>query len=336
MRIRNNISLKPFNSFGLDITAETLIDIERVDDLEYLDFDTKMHVLGGGSNILMKNQKLSTVLHLDMKGIEIIRESESYALVRAFAGESWHELVMWAIQYDLGGIENLSLIPGKCGAAPMQNIGAYGVELSDVLHSVYVFDKENKVQLVFHASECGLSYRNSHFKNKWKNRYIITSIVLQLSKPGYHKIETSYGAIRSELESAGISSPGIRDVSDAVIRIRSSKLPDPKVIGNAGSFFKNPVVDLEVFETLKSRFPDIVGYPQDDKMKLAAGWLIDRAGWKGHQEHSGAGTHKNQALVIVNHGTASGEDIYKFSEMLRESVQEKFGVVLEREVNIWS
>jgi UDP-N-acetylmuramate dehydrogenase len=255
-------------------------------------------------------------------------------LVKFSAGENWHDAVMWAVENNYGGIENLSLIPGKCGAAPMQNIGAYGIEIKDVLLAVYAFDTEKKQEFIFHNHECGFGYRTSNFKTIWKDKFIITEIVLKLTKPGYHIIDKSYGAIQSELDARGIGSPSIKDLSDVVIHIRQSKLPDPQELGNAGSFFKNPVISTSKFEALKSSFPEMPHYPAQDKIKLPAGWLIDQCGWKGITEGQ-VGTYKHQALVLVNHGQASGEDVLNFSKKINASVEEKFGVELEMEVNVW-
>ena len=333
MLIQNNVSTKQYNSFQVDEIFPTLITIKELDDLYHLT-ENQFRILGGGSNILITGSSNLPVLKIDIKGIEKIEETEEYALVRFGAGENWHEVVLWALNQDFGGIENLSLIPGNCGAAPMQNIGAYGVEIKDVLHSVFAFDLASKKELIFHQSECGFGYRTSHFKTKWKDKFIITSIVLRLTKSPNHIINTSYGAIENELERNGINSPGIKDVSNAVINIRNSKLPDPKLLGNAGSFFKNPVVSQNKLIELKSKYPDIPNYPFGDQKKLAAAWLIDQCGWKGKSVGK-VGNYKNQALVLVNLGGAKGDEILSHSKNVQESVQNKFGIRLEPEVNIW-
>lgn len=336
MIIRNNVPAKPLNTFGLDHNISTLVTIEHSEDLQYLNGVKDFRILGGGSNILMTEDVAIPVVQMANKGIEIIKEGESYVLVKFEAGEVWHDAVIWSLENNFGGIENLSLIPGRCGAAPMQNIGAYGVEIKDVLHSVYAYDIALGVLKCFHNSECGFAYRTSHFKTDWKNRYIITSIVLKLSKEGHHEINTEYGAIRSELNNAGVNHATIHDVSDAVIAIRKSKLPDPAFIGNAGSFFKNPVIDNNQYKTLIQRYPDIVAYELEGGYKLAAGWLIDQCGWKGFRSDHGTGTHKNQALVLVNYGNAEGHKIFELAREIMESVYDRYGVVLEPEVNIWN
>lgn len=335
MRIQNQVSSKKYNSFQIDVNLDCLIEIEDYADLDALDLDSGFKILGGGSNVLMVSDLKKPLVHICIKGKEILKEEDDYVLVKLAAGENWHEAVLWAIEQGYGGIENLSLIPGKCGAAPMQNIGAYGVEIKDVLHSVYVYDIENAYHKIFHASECGFGYRSSNFKTIWKDKFIITAIVLRLSKDGHHVINTSYGAIKNSLEQNNISEPGIGDVSKAVIEIRQSKLPDPKVIGNAGSFFKNPIVAKELYDKIAVDYPGMPAYPAGDKIKLAAGWLIEQCGWKGLKEDSGAGSYKDQALVLVNHGTAKGEDILAIAKKIQHSVSERFGVDLEPEVNIW-
>jgi len=337
MRIINDLSSKDYNSFGIDVPIPCLIEIQDKADYNYLDIKGPFRILGGGSNILISGSLEEKIIYVNNKGIEILIDHEDHCLVEFAAGELWHDAVMWALDKGLGGIENLSLIPGKCGAAPMQNIGAYGVEIKDVLHSVKSFDLQNKLELTFHNSECGFGYRSSHFKTKWRDSYIITSIILKLSKNGYHTINTEYGAIQAQLEAMNCSdNPSIRDVSEAVIAIRSSKLPDPREIGNAGSFFKNPVIPQSQFETLKDRYPDIVSYPADGGIKLAAGWLIDQCGLKGYTENSGAAVHDRQALVLVRQGNAKGDDILLLAQKVKNSVFEKFGIKLEEEVNIWA
>lgn len=335
MIIRNNVSVKHLNSFGIDQVVERLIEIQDESDLHYLDLNEDYLVLGGGSNILLTKKVNRPLVLMRNLGREILIEKEDSVLVKIGAGEIWHEVVMWAVNERFGGIENLALIPGRSGAAPMQNIGAYGVEIKDVLHTVYAFDKASGTRVAFHNSECDFAYRMSNFKTIWKDRYVITQIVLSLTKPGYHKINTSYGAIKSELEKKGIDTPNIKHVADTVVDIRKAKLPDPQVIGNAGSFFKNPIIDAEQYNELSTRYPDIVAYPSGQQYKLAAGWLIDQCGWRGYASDKQTGTYKNQALVIVNYGKAKGQDILTFSQEVQKSVKEKFGVSLEPEVNIW-
>lgn len=335
MIIQNNVSSQNYNSFGINANIETLVTIQKKSDLLNLDFENyKYKYLGGGSNVLITDDVSDYVLKLDVKGKEVIQEGEEYVLVKVSSGENWHETVLWCVENGYGGIENLSLIPGLCGAAPIQNIGAYGVEIKDVLHSVLAFDTDLKVERSFHAQECGLAYRSSHFKYKWKGKYIITDIILKLTKPGFHKINKKYGAIGKTLEENEIDNPTINDVSNAVIKIRSNKLPDPKVIGNAGSFFKNPVVGLTEFQTLLSEFPQMPHYEVGIDYKIPAAWMIEQCGWKG-KRIGDTGTYKNQALVIVNHGSASGSDIANLSKDIQNSVLEKFGINLEPEVNFW-
>lgn len=336
MIISNNVSAKDLNSFSVDVNVKTLIEIESLDDLDRLELTEPFKVLGGGSNILLTSDLNQPLLVIKLTGITVVKNANEYTLVKVGAGENWHSFVEWTLRHDLGGIENLSLIPGKCGAAPMQNIGAYGVEIKDVLHAVYAYDIQQKRHVVLHHSECGFAYRSSYFKNKWKDRYIITAIVLRLSNSGHHKIHTHYGAIQSKLNENKIDKPSIQDVSRAVIAIRRDKLPDPKLLPNAGSFFKNPVVSSHKMEELKESFPDIVHYPHEGMFKLAAAWLIDQAGWRGYRNEKAVGTHKNQALVIVNEGHAHGSDIYALAKEIMTSVASKFGIQLEPEVNIWN
>jgi UDP-N-acetylmuramate dehydrogenase len=290
-------------------------------------------VLGGGSNILFTHDRNGWVLKNEIPGIEKINEDENHVYVAVGAGENWHKLVLHSIENDWAGLENLSLIPGNTGASPMQNIGAYGVELKDVFFELEAWHLNDKTLVKFSAADCAFGYRESVFKNKHRNQFVITKVVFRLNKTPQFNI--SYGAIKEELEKAGVTTLTIRAVSDAVVRIRKSKLPDPAVIGNAGSFFKNPEVPAEQFEQLKTAFPSIVGYPATvGNVKLAAGWLIEQAGWKGFREGD-AGCHAKQALVLVNYGAAKGSEILSLSEKIKDSVAEKFGVVLHTEVNVF-
>ena len=338
MRIQNNVSSKPYNTFGLDTSFNTLITVGEVSDLFYLKEilkSSKTRILGGGSNILLLKPNTDPVILIDIKGIEILKEEDAYALVKFGAGEIWHDAVLWAIENNLGGIENLSLIPGKCGAAPMQNIGAYGVEIKDVLHSVTAYDTESNSELVFHNEECGFGYRTSNFKTIWKGRMVITSIILKLTKDGYHVLNDSYGAVTNHLKENRITQPSIVDLGEVISDIRRQKLPDPKVLGNSGSFFKNPIVSKEKANQLLVSYAKMPTYPVDaDMVKLSAGWIIDQCGLKG-QRVGDAGTYKNQALVLVNHGNATGKEIHEFSKQVQSNVKEKFGIELEPEVNIW-
>lgn len=334
---QENISLKPFNTFGIDAKASKFAAFSSVDQLinllkqEEIE-NNQLLVLGGGSNILLTKDYEGIVLKNDLKGIQIVGENETEYLVKASGGEVWNDFVKYAIKNDMGGIENLSLIPGSVGAAPMQNIGAYGVEIKDVFYELEALNLTSLKLEKFDREACQFGYRESVFKRALKNQYIITSMTLKLSKQ--HQLNTSYGAIEAELTNRGIKTPTIKDVSEAVIAIRESKLPDPKKIGNSGSFFKNPVISKRQFDDLQVKFPTVAHYPIDENsVKIAAGWLIDQAGWKG-KTLGNYGVHKNQALVLVNYGGAKGEEIYQLSESILVSIEAKFGIVLEREVNI--
>jgi UDP-N-acetylmuramate dehydrogenase len=335
MQIQENISLRPYNTFGIDVSARYFAAFSSVEELaELTSSDSSLNtlILGGGSNILFTNDFNGLVLKNEMKGIEELHEDADYVYVKAGAGENWHAFVQYCIGRNWAGLENLSLIPGNTGAAPIQNIGAYGVELDDVFWNLEAFHlKENKV-FHFTRSDCEFGYRESVFKKKFSNQFSITSVTFQLKKkPVFH---TSYGAMEEELQRMGVQELSIRAISQAVINIRSSKLPDPKIIPNAGSFFKNPLVTEQEFSVLKSGFPAMPSYPQPDgKVKLAAGWLIEQCGWKGFRKGD-AGCHEKQSLVLVNFGGANGMDIYHLSEEILQSVRSRFGVRLEREVNI--
>lgn len=289
-------------------------------------------ILGGGSNILFTRNYDGLVLKNEIKGLEIVREENNHVYVKAGAGENWHGFVMYCITNGLAGLENLSLIPGNAGAGPMQNIGAYGVEIKDVFHELEAFHLKDKAVVTFKKEDCAFGYRDSVFKGKYKDQFAITSITCRLSRTPV--FNTSYGAIEAELEKMKIQELSIKAVSQAVINIRKSKLPDPAIIGNAGSFFKNPEITASNFERLKNEFPGIIGYPlPDGRVKLAAGWLIEQCGWKGYRAGD-AGCHERQALVLVNYGQATGAEIYDLSLRIVESVHSRFGLFLEREVNI--
>ena len=339
--IKENISLKGYNTFGIDVTAQYFSTFNSVEQLTGLLESKKLithnpslitFILGGGSNILFIKNVEGLVLKNEIKGIEKIGEDENYVYVKAGAGENWHQLVLFCIDNNLAGIENLSLIPGNVGASPMQNIGAYGVELKDVFFTLEAFHLTEKKMVQFTLQDCEFGYRESVFKRKFKDQFIITSVTYRLFKTP--QFNTSYGAIEQELQSMGIQTLSIKAISQAVINIRSSKLPDPSIIGNAGSFFKNPEIDVEQFKELKIPFPGIVGFMLDSgRVKLAAGWLIEQCGWKGYRKGD-AGCHAKQALVLVNYGNATGSEILNLSEEIIESVQKKFSVLLEMEVNI--
>ena len=335
MNIQENISLKPFNTFGIDQKARFFVKVSSVEELkESILFARKIKlevfILGGGSNILLTQDLESLVIKLEIKGIELLKEDSEQVWVKSGAGEIWHDFVMFAIDKNWAGIENLSLIPGTVGASPMQNIGAYGVEIKDVFESLEALNRETLEIETFNAEQCQFGYRESVFKHELKGKYIICSVTFRLNKKA--EFNTSYGAIQETLLKNGNQKLSIRAISDAVIEIRQSKLPDPKVIGNAGSFFKNPTVSFEKFEKLKENYPTIPGYPQAEGVKLAAGWLIEQAGWKGYT-HGQIGVHSKQALVLVNHGNGKGEELKKLSVEIQQSILEKFGVELHPEVN---
>ena len=329
-----NISLKPYNSFGIEVRAKSFIKICGVNELEHvLDGNgDEALVLGGGSNILFVKNHDGLIIKNEISGIEKIEEDESSIFIKAGAGVVWHQFVLYCIKNNYGGVENLALIPGCVGASPIQNIGAYGAEISEVVHTVEAFHKYDKVKVRFSNKDCAFGYRDSVFKNKYKNQLIITSVTYRLFKKPVFNI--SYGAIEKELASMGVQELNINAIAHAVINIRSSKLPNPEQIGNAGSFFKNPEIETEKFNALKNVFPQIVGYAlPGNKTKLAAGWLIEQCCWKGFRRGD-AGCHINQALVLVNYGNAKGEEILQLSNEIIASVQQKFAVTLEREVNI--
>ena len=334
MLTQKNISLLPYNSFHLDVNAAEFVSIETVNQLqELLSQQTPALILGGGSNLLLTRNVDGLVVKIDIRGIDEVKEDNTHIYVRAGAGENWHEFVMYTMKRNWGGLENLSLIPGNVGAAPIQNIGAYGVELKDCFYELEAYDRTEKKVFAFGVNDCRFGYRNSIFKSAEKGRYIILNVTFILRKTPI--LHTSYGAIRDELKKMGIQSPAIQDVSKAVITIRRSKLPDPAEIGNAGSFFKNPVVDQAKFQSLSSKYTDMPAYPHEDQsVKLAAGWLIEQCGWKGYRKGD-AGVHKDQALVLVNYGKATGREILELSLKIQSSVLKKFGVQLEEEVNIY-
>lgn len=333
MIITENVSLKKYNTFGIDVKARWLSGFDSQASLEEVlaARPGRMLILGGGSNVLFTRDVDGLVLRNEIKGVGVVREDDQYIYVRAGAGENWHGFVQYALQRNWAGIENLSLIPGSVGAAPMQNIGAYGVEIKDVFHELSAYHLEEKKVYTFSLNDCEFGYRESAFKQKYKDQFVILDVTFRFSKaPHFH---TEYGDIRMELEKMGVRELTIQAVSEAVINIRRSKLPDPAQIGNAGSFFKNPTVSQAHLDMLKASYPDIVGYARPVGIKLAAGWLIEQCGWKGYRRGD-AGCHARQALVLVNYGHATGREIYDLSEEILQSVKAKFGVELEREVNI--
>jgi UDP-N-acetylmuramate dehydrogenase len=336
--IQQNVSLQPFNTFGLAAQAAYFATFDSIEQLQHLLQSpiAKQHqvaVLGGGSNILLTQAKQELVLKNQIKGIALVAEDENYYYVESGGGVAWHEFVMWCVEHNYQGVENLSLIPGTVGAAPMQNIGAYGVEIKDVFENLLAIAIEDGSQQIFKHADCQFGYRESVFKHQYKNKFVIASVTFKLNKIA--NINTSYGAIEQVLSSKNITSPSIKDVSNAVIEIRQSKLPDPKVIGNAGSFFKNPEIAKEQFTQLKKVNETMPAYVvNEQRMKVPAGWLIEQCGWKGFREKN-YGVHALQALVLVNFGGADGNDLYRLSTQIIESVKNKFDIVLEREVNIW-
>jgi UDP-N-acetylmuramate dehydrogenase len=336
MTVRENVSLTELNTFRVSANARWFAEINREQDIEELFADPRWSdcrqlILGGGSNILFRNDFNGLIIHMNIPGIEAEARNEDI-FVTAGAGVVWNDLVNYCVDHGYAGIENLSLIPGSAGAAPVQNIGAYGVELQDVFHSCRAFEIATRTFRSFNKEECRFSYRDSIFKSEYRGHYIICSITLKLSR--VFNPDLSYGAIRQELESRNIKDPGIKDISAVVSHIRISKLPDPATIGNAGSFFKNPIIPVDKFVQLQSDFPDIVHFPAGEGLvKLAAGWLIEQCGWKG-KVIGRTGTWKNQALVVVNNGQATGNEIFMFSCQIIQSVKARFDVTLEREVNI--
>lgn len=333
--MQENISLLPFNSFKIEATARYFLPFKNVEELASV--PSQFHrmqtlVLGGGSNILFTKDFDGLVLKNNICGMEKIREDREFVYLKAGAGENWHQLVLKAVENNWGGLENLSLIPGSVGASPIQNIGAYGVELQEVFHELTAFHLHERSNTTFSGKDCAFGYRDSVFKGKYKDEFLITTVTFKLRKDPVFSI--SYGAIRQELERMEVSALSVKAVSDAVINIRQSKLPDPAIIGNAGSFFKNPVVTGEKFKALQEQFPSIVGYPQQvDEFKLAAGWLIEQCGWKGVREGD-AGCHPQQALVLVNYDKATGKELMSLAKKIITSVHHKFAVDLETEVNI--
>ncbi|MGM0477672.1 MAG: UDP-N-acetylmuramate dehydrogenase [Bacteroidota bacterium] len=333
--IKANVDIAPYTTFGISARVKSLGIFSSTEELckvlkQYS--GEELTILGGGSNVLFTQNYNGLVLVNRIKGVKVVYEDDDAVEVQVGAGENWHEFVLHSIENGWGGIENLSLIPGSVGASPMQNIGAYGVEIKDVFKELTAFNIATREEETFDHPACEFGYRESVFKRALKGKYIITSVTYRLSKQ--HEPNTSYGAIEAELERKGVDHPTIKDVSDAVISIRQTKLPDPKKIGNAGSFFKNPVVSINVLEKIKDNYPKVPFYPVDDnRVKVPAGWLIDTAGWKG-KRFGDYGVHTNQALVLVNYDNAEGQEIYDLSQRILEDVKERFDIELEREVNI--
>ena len=337
MNIIANYPLLKLNTFGVDVKAKYFVSINTVNELIELTKtkvfkELQLLILGGGSNILFTKDFDGLVILNSIKGKEIIDQTQESIFLKIGAGENWHELVMYTVDNGWGGIENLSLIPGNTGTAPMQNIGAYGVEIKETFVELEALEISSGKIVKFNNSDCEFGYRESVFKNKMKNQYIILNITLELKKNPVLNI--NYGDVKAILESQNINNPSIKDVSDAIISIRQSKLPDPKIIGNSGSFFKNPIVSLNQLELIKKKYPNVVNYKiNENEFKIAAGWMIERAGWKG-KKFNNYGVHEKQALVLVNYGLANGMEIFNLSEEIILDIKDKFGIKLEREVNI--
>lgn len=333
MTIQQHYPLRTLNTFGIDVTAEHFADVYSLPELrETLHLPGEKLFLGGGSNILFTANYTGTVVKIGLRGIEIEREDEQYVYIRVAAGEEWHSFVRYCVERNFGGVENLSLIPGTVGAAPIQNIGAYGTELKDVVISVEGLYTSTGEQFVLTNEECRFGYRTSIFKQELRHRVVLTSVLLRLHKQPH--LNLSYPALAQAVAHLTSDHLTVREVSDAICRVRLSKLPDPANLGNAGSFFKNPEVPQKLFERLKTEYPQLPSYPtRSGFVKLPAGWLIEQCGWKGRRIGQ-AGTYSLQALVIVNYGGASGNDILAVAHAIQQDVQERFGVTIEPEVNI--
>ena len=334
--MHNQFSLKNYNTFGIEAKAKQFVAVHTIEDLRLVleqNRTEKKFVLGGGSNMLLTQDIDALVIHIDLKGKKIIKENDDFVWVECQAGENWHEFVLWTLQQNFGGLENMSLIPGNVGTTPVQNIGAYGTEIKDTMVSCTAMKIDSQDMKTFSNADCHFGYRESIFKQEAKDQYIITSVVFQLTKHN-HKINTAYGDIQAELSKKGIDNPTIQDVSNAVIAIRQSKLPDPKELGNSGSFFKNPILLKSDFEKIHAKFPDMKYFEiSETEVKVPAGWLIEQAGFKG-KRFGDAGIHKNQALVLVNYGNATGQEILNVSKNIQETIFNTFGIRIEAEVNV--
>ncbi|MEO0059188.1 MAG: hypothetical protein RLZZ312_835 [Bacteroidota bacterium] len=336
MQIQPNIQLKPYNTFGIEAVAKKFVFIKSIDDLKIILAENQNQpklILGGGSNMLLTKNIDALVIHIDLKGKTVASQSENHVEVTCMAGENWHEFVLWTISQNYGGLENMSLIPGNVGTTPIQNIGAYGTEIKDSMVSCQAINIKTLETTTFSNLDCKFGYRQSVFKNEVKDQYIILSVTFKLTTKT-HKITYSYGDIQSEFAKNNISNPTIKDVSNAVIAIRKGKLPDPAELGNSGSFFKNPIISKKLFDTVQAKFPGIKNYPiSETQVKVPAGWLIEQCGFKGRR-FGDAGVHKNQALVLVNYGNATGQEILDLSKKIQQTVFDKFGIHIEAEVNI--
>ncbi|MGQ2984960.1 UDP-N-acetylmuramate dehydrogenase [Flavobacterium sp.] len=336
MDIISHYPLKNHNTFGISAFAKEFVQVHTVAELaETLreNYGKKLFILGGGSNMLLTKDIDALVIHVDLKGREVINEADGYAHVKAMAGENWHEFVLYCIENDLGGLENLSLIPGNVGTTPIQNIGAYGTEIKDTFVSCEAMEIATQQLRTFTKEECEFAYRESIFKGVLKDRYVIVSVTFRLTTI-HHKINISYGDIAAELTKNGVAVPTIKDVSNAVTAIRQSKLPNPKELGNSGSFFKNPIITAEEFEKASTLHPEMPHYPvSDTRVKVPAGWLIEQSGFKG-KRFGDAGVHAKQALVLVNYGNANGQELLDLSKKIQQTVLDNFGISIEAEVNI--
>ena len=334
MNIQKNVSLKNYNTFGISANAKRFISVNSVYELQQiLKVEKDIFLISGGSNMLLTTDIDKLVVHINIKGVSIDNENENAVYLTVNAGENWHDFVLWCISQNYGGIENLSLIPGYVGTCPIQNIGAYGVEVKDTITKVEALDIKTGKLVQFSNKDCNFGYRNSIFKNEVKDKYIITSVSFKLTTV-HHNLNSSYGAIETELSLKKISKPSLKDISEAVIAIRKSKLPDPKELGNSGSFFKNPVISSTQYLKLQKEYADIPGYKISDiEVKIPAGWLIEKAGFKG-KRHGEFGVHDKQALVLVNYGNANGKEIYQLAKKIKVNIIKKFEITLEIEVNI--
>ena len=336
MEIQNDFSLKNYNTFGIEAKAKQFVAVHTLSELKTVLEEhkaTPKFVLGGGSNMLLTKDINALVIHIDLKGKKIIQEDEEYVWVESQAGENWHEFVLWTIDHDFGGLENMSLIPGNVGTTPVQNIGAYGAEIKDTFISCEAINIQNQEIKSFTNEECHFGYRESIFKNEVKDQFIITSVMYKLTKKN-HTIRISYGDITSELAKNNVTNPTLKEVSNAVTAIRKSKLPDPKELGNSGSFFKNPIIPKSEFESIHKKFPEMKFYEiSATEVKVPAGWLIEQTGLKG-KRFGDAGVHINQALVLVNYGNATGQEILDVSTHVQDTVYKTFGIKIEAEVNV--
>lgn len=336
MKIQEHISLKGYNTFGIDVKARFFCEVSSVQELRealQCGVHPEILVLSGGSNMLLTQDLDALVVYINLQGKELLREDPETVSLKVMAGENWHDLVLWTLEQGYGGLENLSLIPGKTGTAPIQNIGAYGVEIKDRLEQCTALHRETLQSITFSNEECKFGYRDSFFKNEGKGKYIIISVTLRLTKKG-HQLETSYGAIGEELQKNNIVNPTIMDVSKAVIAIRNRKLPDPKVLGNSGSFFKNPVLDRQGFVSFMEHYPEAPHFiVSENEYKIPAGWLIEQCGFKG-KRYGDAGVHRDQALVLVNYGNATGQELMELATTIQKEVQKKYGIRITPEVNI--